>query len=623
MNFKLSFNAESFPGSLIAAAKQLSLVRTAETLRRARERLFLRTIQMQYRYGRETMSRQFLAGDVPRYSFCSSPYPMLPPLPWRLELDAEEHEHLLQGNLTVLGYEWNWSPDRLTWHSAPDTGRTWPRAFFAEIPIREGNDYGDVRVAWEASRLQHLVALALLAQKAEPLVRERAVAVCEAQLLSWVEGNPFLTGIHYISPMECALRLLAVCYATDLIRPWLKAPEDVWRAVLTVVHSHAELIRKRLPSHTSTPHEAVSEAAALLYAGSLFPEMEPAERWLALGLYLLEQETPRHISHDGGSIEQGFGYLQFSMDLYGLVVALLDHKQHVLPDKIRQAFDRSRTFLEEFRNSADGVLPRIGDGDNGSALSPFLRFPSNTKKRGVGLTTFHLSGYSIIRGQDLQHAIFDHGPLGMPPHYAHGHADALSLNLHVGSQEVLIDPGTFTYTGDPRWRRYFRGTRAHNTVVVDGLDQAVQEGTFRWSHPFHTHLIYKEESPEGKITVIARHYGYKNRLGVTHLRGVVYEPPGSWMIWDWLTGSGVHHLELNWHLSCAPTLETGTYQLPGFDRPLSLSVEGGSLSLHRGEMAPISGWWSKRYGTKEATTTLRVEHSGPLPHEFMTRLRIG
>ena len=169
------------------------------------------------------MSRQFLAGDVPRYSFCSSPYPMLPPLPWRFELDAGEHEYLLQGNLTVLGYESKWSPDRSTWHSAPDTGRTWPRAFFAEIPIREGNDYGDVRVAWEASRLQHLVALALLAQKAEPLVRERAVAVCEAQLLSWVEGNPFLTGIHYISPMECALRLLSVCYATDLIRPWLKA----------------------------------------------------------------------------------------------------------------------------------------------------------------------------------------------------------------------------------------------------------------------------------------------------------------------------------------------------------------------------------------------------------------
>ncbi len=298
-------------------------------------------------------------------------------------------------------------------------------------------------------------------------------------------------------------------------------------------------------------------------------------------------------------------------------------QQRVIPDKIRQAFDRSRTFLEEFRNSADGALPRIGDGDDGSALSPFLRFPSNTKKRGVGLTTFHLSGYSIIRGRDLQHAIFDHGPLGMPPHYAHGHADALSLNLHVGSQEVLIDPGTCTYTGDPQWRRYFRGTRAHNTVIVDGLDQAVQEGTFRWSHPFHDASDLQRGIAGRKNHRDRAPLRIQKSLGVTHLRGVVYEPPGSWMIWDWLTGSGVHHLELNWHLGCVPSLDRA-YQLPGFGRPVSLSVEGGNrVASSRRRWCRSADGARQRYGTKEPTTTVRVEHSGPLPHEFMTRLRIG
>jgi autotransporter-associated beta strand protein len=161
------------------------------------------------------------------------------------------------------------------------------------------------------------------------------------------------------------------------------------------------------------------------------------------------------------------------------------------------------------------------------------------------------------------------------------------------------------------------------TVVVDGLDQAVQEGPLSWSQPYNTHLVYRDETPEGKITVIARHYGYKDRLGVTHLRGVSYEPPGSWIIWDWLTGSGVHHLELNWHLGCRPTPVDGGYKLDGVGVPLSLTVEGGTCSLHEGTEEPIAGWCSRSYGQKEPISTLRVEHKGPLPHEFMTRLRVG
>jgi hypothetical protein len=158
---------------------------------------------------------------------------------------------------------------------------------------------------------------------------------------------------------------------------------------------------------------------------------------------------------------------------------------------------------------------------------------------------------------------------------------------------------------------------------VDGADQAVQGGPLSWSQPFDTHLVYKDETPEEKITVIARHYGYKDRLGVTHLRGVSYEPPGSWIIWDWLTGSGVHHLELNWHLGCRPIAVEGGYRLDDFDVPMLLTVEGGTPSLHEGSTRPTGGWCSRTYGVKEPITTVRVEYRGSLPHEFMTRLHVN
>ena len=592
-----------------------------EWWRQARERGLFSLLHLQQRFRRGSLDRQFTAQDLSRYSFCTSRSPQLPALAWQLPPDDGQLEALLKGSLTVFGYPWQWSQDGSCWHRSPDTGAVWPRRFFADISIHAGNPCGDIRIAWEPSRLQHLVLLASLAQQAEPALRERAAAVCEAQLLSWVDANPFLTGIHYISSTECALRLLAICYAMDLIRPWLPAPERVWPAVLTLISSHAELIRKRLSLRLATPHDTLAVATALIYAGSLFPEMDTAERWLAFGHYLLEEETPRHISHDGGSQEQGVGYLQFSTDLYGMVLTLLDHRQSPVPEKIRQVFARSRDFLDEFRNSTDGSLPPIGEGEHEHALSPYMHCVHSNKTHSPGLTTFHLSGYSIIRGRMREKAIFDHGVLGMGPHYTHGHADALSVLLQVGSRDVLIDPGTYTYSDNAQWRSYFRGTRAHNTVTIDGLDQAVQDGPMAWSLPFDTHLVYKDETPEGKITVIARHYGYKDRLGVTHLRGVSYEPPGSWMIWDWLTGTGTHHLELNWQLGCRPVPVEGGYLLEGLERPLLLTVEGGTTSLCEGSVQPFGGWASTQYGSKHPIPTVRAEHTGSIPHEFMTRLR--
>ena len=65
----------------------------------------------------------------------------------------------------------------------------------------------------------------------------------------------------------------------------------------------------------------------------------------------------------------------------------------------------------------------------------------------------------------------DAGPFGAL-HSGHSHSDTLSIIVRSGDEEILIDPGTYTYTGEPEWRDWFRGSSAHNTIRIDGLDQA-------------------------------------------------------------------------------------------------------------------------------------------------------
>ena len=85
-------------------------------------------------------------------------------------------------------------------------------------------------------------------------------------------------------------------------------------------------------------------------------------------------------------------------------------------------------------------------------------------------------------GDEEVFCLADAGELGYLSIAAHGHADALSFTLAVGDEQLLVDPGTYTYHLDPEARAYFRGTRAHNTITLDGQDQSVAAGPFLWTH---------------------------------------------------------------------------------------------------------------------------------------------
>ena len=74
----------------------------------------------------------------------------------------------------------------------------------------------------------------------------------------------------------------------------------------------------------------------------------------------------------------------------------------------------------------------------------------------------------------------DGGPHGFLSIAAHAHADALSVEVRYGGVDILADPGTYCYHGEPAWRSYFRSTIAHNTVELAGQSQSSEGGPFLW-----------------------------------------------------------------------------------------------------------------------------------------------
>jgi hypothetical protein len=366
--------------------------------------------------------------------------------------------------------------------------------------------------------------------------------------------------------------------------------------------------------YSSAANHTIAEATGLVYAGVLFPEFSGAERWRSIGIQLLSREVERQVLPDGGGAEQTFAYLRQITDLASLARGIEPHLR-VLDDRIAAA----RRFLVETQGAMRAL--EIGDDDGGHALSRHWRNEPALATDLAHTVTFPDAGVSVLRSRSPEghQILFRHGTLGLSPLNGHGHASLLSITWQHRDRELLVDTGTYTYTGDARWRRHFRGTSAHNTVSVDGRDQSTQRGAFLWHPDVRARLVHA--SDDEFTTLLATHDGFRG-LPVRHWRGIVYGHGGRLLVWDRVEGRGTHSVSLWWHL--AADAELWGERIVTEDLQLRMGIQGaGELRRYRGSVQPIAGWRSLGYGHKRPNTCIEARYSGRLPSTFLTVIEVG
>jgi hypothetical protein len=481
----------------------------------------------------------------------------------------------------------------------------------------------DIRAVWEPARLQYVYMLLQSLQinsKAE--FASMVESYAREQILEWINKNPFLKGPHYQSVMECGLRIPVFLYALVLLSNLSEADR---RKIIDTIYEHAWLISMRLSLYSSLGNHTICECMGLIFASFLFMSTDEGRAWLEKGIHLLDTEIYHQILDDGGPAEQSLNYHRFVLDLYWMAVGLLE--KNGLYDCLawKQRLLRGETFMAAFTDR-QGNIPAIGDSDDGHAIAPGL-MPERPTVVADEKTyqVFPAAGYTIIRGGNKTRLIFDHGPLGMAPLYNHGHADALSIILYKEETPLLIDPGTYRYNGVPQWREYFKSTRAHNTVTIDGLDQAVQETGFIWSRPYSVDGYAVHETASG-VDVQARHNGYSRiQHPVWHKRAISIGH-NRYTIVDTFEGSGVHDYELNFHLHPdAVAFSNGSgWVIDNSHVTCTIALKDGSeFRQSMGKTDPILGWFSPAYGVKRETTVLSCRKRGrPEGVSFLTEITV-
>lgn len=567
-----------------------------ELVHRAVEAFFIKRVRKLVK----TKKLSLTIPDMPADTIESLRLPML-----EMNVDETQLQAIMNGKRFTL------NADEAAIHSFENM---WKDSFSCDIKPDES---ADIRAAWEPARLQNVAALLAMTAKGNsgdeaPVnhPHETAKLMAKNTVLGWLNANPFLFGPHYMSAMECGLRIpvFFYCLKGDKI-------DGAQRLrLLTAIYEHAWWVSHRSSLYSSLGNHTIAEAVGLVFAGSIFKSTKEGKAWLDRGYGLLKQELTHQILDDGGPAEQSLSYHRFVLDLYWLAVDLLEKNDLADCSAWKPRLIEGEKFLKAFTDAL-GNLPSIGDSDDGNAIAsgvhpkrenddfvesrPYINFPE--------------SGYTVIRAVNWFVLTFDHGPLGMAPLYNHGHADALSVNLSLAGEQILVDPGTYRYNGVPEWRRYFKGTRAHNTVTIDGEDQAIQKTGFIWSHPYNANLI-RISGDSGTPHIEATHDGY-TRLPepVTHRRVVDFCSDSLLFIKDSFSGKGMHTFELNFHIHPDATLIwNDTYSvIKKGEAALSIVLLGGKrFCTACGQTTPPFGWYSPEYGVKVQSSVLSCKVYG-------------
>jgi hypothetical protein len=399
-----------------------------------------------------------------------------------------------------------------------------------------------------------------------------------AQWTHWQRENPYPIGINWASALEVAFRALSWLWVRHLIG-------DFHDGLLPALHLHGWYIERFLSTYFSPNTHLLGEGVALFSIGLLCPQIADASRWQARGWEIVLQQAETQVRPDGFHFEQSVYYHIYALDFFRFARTLAAINALVIPPSFDRTIEKMSDALAVL--SQTGRPPNFGDDDGGRVIGSLRRPLAASAAQSVG-------GIHIITDRNSQ-LFIDAGPQGALTG-GHGHADALSIQLIVAGRPVLIDPGTFCYVCPERDR--FRGTAAHNTLQVDGRDQAQPNGPFAWTGMPET-TVERWHTGETCDLFAGHHNGYHP---VIHHRWVFGLKNKFWLVRDLVAGGGRHRLDIHWHLLD----ERAIAILPPVGHNWSQSIERWD--------------WSPVYGRKDPAFVLRFSAETALPAEFAVLL---
>lgn len=452
------------------------------------------------------------------------------------------------------------------------------------------------------------------------------------QYIDWIKKNPLvkvdkkeyeMTGDNQLKgdvenarfawrPLEVSNRLQDQTSQFQLFLPSPSFTPEFLTEFLVNYHKHAIHI---LGNYSAQGNHLLFEAQRMIYAGAFFPEFKEAAAWRKSGIDIMNREINVQVYNDGGQFELDPHYHLAAINIFckALNIADLNGFRNEFPQEYLDTIEKMIVFYANV-SFPDYTNPCFSDAKltnkkemlknyrNWSKMFPknqFIKYLATDGKEGALpeylSKGFLKSGFFVFRnswGTDAMQMVVKAGPKA----FWHCQPDNGTFELWFNGRNLFPDTGAYVYAGSAevmKLRNWFRQTRVHNTLTLDGRNlETTQSVTGLWQ-------------PEGKEQIlVTENPGYK---GLKHRRTVFFVDQAYFVIVDEATGNARGTVNLNYHF------REGEVNVDAEKNMVTTAYEGSSnvkLQCFPEKSASLraeEGWRSTAYRQRVARTSVAFD----------------
>lgn len=512
---------------------------------------------------------------------------------------------------------------------------TYPPHFCGKDIDWHSNPYPDKEWLWQLNRMYFWTSMAHAYWSTGD---EKYARAWTRQLLDWIRKNPRDEDHAYSwRSIEAGSRGASF---TALYQYFVDSPAftpDVLVAFLNSCYEHASFL---MTIYHKKSNWALIEADGLSHIGFGFPEFTDAGKWRKEATNRLVQETHNQVYPDGFQRELSISYHVGCISWFWRTYELSrnNHAEGTFPASYPKTVEKMCEVPMKIC-FPDGTNPQFGDswqGKAGQYQSHFKRwatlfnrpdflYMATDGKSGKPPedTAYSLqeSGFHSMRsGWDPESVclVLKCGPDGG----FHCQPDNGTFALYGGGRHLMPDSGSYIYSGDPEGRAWFRQTKVHQTLTLDGANSAYAPKRLAWQPGDSLDILVVEN---------------KSYPGLTHRRAVLFIDRKFFLLVDEGLGEATGNVDI--HFQFAPgeisvdkatqsvrsTFEEGwNVSVQPMDTPgLLLEREAGQISVIYHEKQPrpaIRYRQPKTTGRGVRFVTAVVPYAGGAAPEVTTRV---
>ena len=370
------------------------------------------------------------------------------------------------------------------------------------------------------------------------------------QLLDWTRKNPRDKEHDYAwRSIETGIR---GHNWTGLYQRFIDSPNftpEVLVAFLNSLFDHADFL---MTKYSTRSNWGLMEAEGMAFIAITFPEFKDAEKWRIEAFRRLNNEISLQVYPDGHQRELAMGYHLGCINwfLRTLELAKLNNIENAFPQSYLETVEKMCEVPLKLCHP-DGTNAQFGDswaGKPGQHAERFFEWAEKFNRQDFlylatdgkegkkpDSTAFALpqSGlYSMKSGWDKNaiSLVLKCGPDGG----GHCQPDNGTFELYAGGRNLMPDAGSYIYSGNPEGRRWFRQTKVHQTLTLNGENSKYVPKLLLWK-------------PGENLDILAvENQSYQN---LAHRRSVFFVDKRYFVIVDEAIGNANGDVDIHFQLA--------------------------------------------------------------------------